>query len=103
MGWRRWSYLLVAGLVLALAGCHAIRDETTPTEPTSPRPTLAPIAIPVILPTPKPTPTPTAPTGRCGLPASNPSNPVCTDESPQFLSEMEKAIDAVTESHPEYF
>ena len=117
MGWSRWSYPLVAGLSLALAGCNAITGETTPTEPTSATP--APLAIPVILPTPKPTPkptptptatptpsptpTPSTPTGSCSLPASNPASPRCTDESPQFLAEMETAITAVTTNHPEYF
>ena len=115
MSWSRWSYLLVAGLGLALAGCDMIKQET-PTEPTSPTPTPAPIAIPIILPTPKPTPvptptpstpaptpTPSTPTGSCSLPASNPANPVCTDEGPQFLSQMETALTNVTINHPEYF
>ncbi len=120
MAWSRWSCLLVAGLGLTFAGCDALTKETTPTEPTSATPSpLAPLAIPVILPTPKPTPKPTptptpaptpaptptpdTPTGSCSLPASNPSSPRCTDESPQFLSQMETAITAVTTSHPEYF
>ncbi len=117
MGWSRWSCVLVAGLGLALAGCDIINKET-PTSPSSPAPTIAPIAIPVILPTPKPTPVPTptpstpaptptpdpgTPTGSCSLPASNPASPVCTDESPQFLKEMEAAITAVTTSHPDWF
>lgn len=124
MSWHRWSYLLVVGLGIALAGCHAIKDEATPTEPTEPTAAtpapLAPLAIPVILPTPKPTPKPTptptpttpaptptpdpqTPTGSCSLPASNPPKPVCTDESPQFLKQMETALDAVTASHPDWF
>jgi hypothetical protein len=117
MGWSRRSYLLVAGLGFTLAGCNAISDQTTPTEPTSATP--APLAIPVVLPTPtptpKPTPTPTPdatpaptptpppPAGSCSLPASNPSNPRCTDESPQFLNQMDTALTAVTTIHPEYF
>jgi hypothetical protein len=117
MGWSRWSCLLGAGLGLALAGCDLVNKET-PTAPSSPSPTLAPIAIPVILPTPKPTPVPTptpstpaptptpdpgTPAASCSLPASNPASPVCTDESPQFLSQMEAAIDGVIANHPEYF
>jgi len=120
MGWSRRSFVLVAGLGLALAGCHAISDQTTPTEPTSATP--APLAIPVVLPaptptptlgpaptptpsTPAPTPTPESPTptGTCSLPASNPSSPVCTDDPTQFLNQMETAITAVTTNHPEYF
>ena len=118
MSWSRWAYLLLAGLGLVLAGCHAITDETTPTEPTAATP--PPLAIPVILPTPKPTPKPTPtpnpsptpaptptpstpPTGSCSLPASNPASPRCTDESPQFLGAMERAITAVTTNNPEYF
>ncbi len=116
MGWSRWSYLLVAGLSVALAGCQAINEET-PTEPTTATP--APLAIPVILPTPKPTPkpsptpttaptpaptpTPTTPTGSCSLPASNPASPRCTDETPQFLGAMETAITAVTTTRPDLF
>jgi hypothetical protein len=119
MGWSRWSFMLVAGLGLALASCNALK-ELLPTEPTSPSPaaSVVPIAIPVVLPTPKPTPKPTptpstpaptptpppsTPSGSCSLSASNPPNPVCTDESPQFLSQMETAITAVTTSHPDWF
>ena len=122
MGWPRWSCLLVAGLGLAFAGCEALRKNETPTEPTAATP--PPLAIPVVLPTPKPTPTPAptptpvpggpapaptptpdapAPSGSCSLPASHPANPVCTDESPQFLDQMETAITAVTTNHPEWF
>jgi hypothetical protein len=117
MGWSRWSYLLVAGLGLALAGCDII-NKALPTTPSSPAPTVAPIAIPVILPTPKPTPAPTptpstpaptptpdpgTPAGTCSLPASNPANPVCTDESAQFGQQMNTALTAVTTLHPEWF
>jgi hypothetical protein len=119
MSWNRWSVVIVAGLGLALVNCNALKEET-PTEPTSPSPaaTLVPIAIPVVLPTPKPTPVPTptpstpaptptpdpgTPTGSCSLPASNPANPVCTDDGTQFLDQMETAITAVTTNHPEYF
>ncbi len=123
MGWSRWSYLLVAGMGLALAGCQALKNNETPTEPTAATPSpLAPLAIPVILPTPKPTPVPTptptptpstpaptptpppsTPSGSCSLPASNPASPVCTDDGTQFLNQMETAITAVTTNHPEYF
>ncbi len=118
MGWSRWPYLLVAGLGLALLGCNALKNSEAPTEPTSATP--APLAIPVVMPTPTPTlgpaptptpstpaPTPTpdtpTPTGSCSLPASNPAKPVCTNESPQFLNQMETAITAVTEIHPDWF
>jgi hypothetical protein len=118
MGRSRRSLPLVAGLGLVLNGCHAITDET-PTKPTPA--TLAPLAIPVILATPKPapvpsptppatpapTPAPTAPpptpTGTCSLPASNPPSPICTDEGPEFLGPMEKALTAVTTGRPELF
>jgi hypothetical protein len=117
MAWSRWSYPLVAGLSFALAGCHAITEET-PTQPTVATP--APLAIPVILPTPKPTPKPSptptpaptpAPTptpgtpvgGSCNLPPSNPANPRCTDESPILLGAVEKAITAATTARPDLF
>ena len=116
MSRSRWLSLLLAGLAVALVACHAITEET-PTEPTS-AVTPAPLAIPVILATPKPTPTPAAtptpapsptPTpstpggGSCSLPPSNPSSPVCTDESPRLLGAVEKAITQVTESRPDIF
>jgi hypothetical protein len=119
MGWSRRSYLLLAGLTLALAGCHAISEETTPTEPTAATP--PPLAIPVILPKPAPTPIPTpAPTpvptpgatptpepppsgGSCSLPPSNPASPACTDESPLLLGPVEKAITAATNTRPDFF
>ncbi|HSD65504.1 MAG TPA: hypothetical protein VLF95_02320 [Vicinamibacteria bacterium] len=118
MGQSRRSFPLVAGLILVVAGCHAITEET-PTQPTSATP--APLSIPVILPTPKPTPkptptpaapaptpaptpTPSAPTGgSCSLPASDPPNPTCTDESPRLLAQVETAITEVTQSRPEIF
>jgi hypothetical protein len=102
MGWSRRSHLLVAGLSVALAGCHAITEET----PTAPTPaTPAPLAIPVILPTPKPTPkpSPTPSGGSCSLPPSNPANPSCTDESPLLLGAVDKAITAATTNRPDLF
>ena len=120
MSRSRWSLLVVAGLAVALAACHAITEET-PTEPTSVV-TPAPLAIPVILgtpkptpkptvtptptttPTPSPTPTPSTPTGgSCDLPASNPSNPKCTDETAKLLGEVDSALTAVTKSRPDIF
>jgi hypothetical protein len=113
MNRRRWSSLLVAGLAAVLAGCHAITEET-PTEPTSVA-TPSPLAIPVILPapsptpasspapTPSPTPTPSTPTGTCSLPASNPSNPKCTDDPPKLYAEVDAALTAVTKSRPDIF
>ncbi len=105
------------GLATALSlGCHAItgtkEEPATPSEPTA-------IAIPVILPkaspTPKPTPTPApapepTPTatpppsgGSCGLPASNPADPKCTDESGSLLGAVDAALTAVTQKNPELF
>jgi hypothetical protein len=120
MSRSRWSLLLVAGLAVALVACHAIQEEV-PTEPT-PVVTPAPLAIPVILTTPKPTPTPAAtptpapaptpspsPTppapggGSCSLPASSPSNPICTDEKARLLDAVEKAITQATQSRPDIF
>jgi hypothetical protein len=115
MGRSRGSLLLAAGLGLGLAACHAITDET-PTQPTKATP--APLAIPVIVTTPKPSPTPSAtpaptpsptptpstpPAGTCSLPASNPANPVCTDESARLLGKVENAITQVTKSRPDIF
>ena len=48
MGWSRWSYVLVAGLGVALASCDAIMDLTTPTEPTSASPAPTPLATPAV-------------------------------------------------------
>jgi hypothetical protein len=111
----RWSSLLVGGLAVAFVGCHAITEET-PTEPTSVA-TPAPLAIPVILasptptptpsatptPEPSPTPTPSTPTGTCDLPASNPSNPVCTDDPAKLYAEVDAALTAVTKTRPDIF
>ncbi len=120
MGRSRFLLALFAPTIAALIGCQAL-SELIPTEPTpSATPTVAAITIPVILPRSSPTPTPTtsptpapsptptpAPTptpgASCGLPASNPENPRCTDESAVLLSYVETAITRTTQSHPEYF
>lgn len=105
--------------VVALVGCHTISEEAAPTAPSEVS-TFSAISIPVIglsqgtpsptpapapttpEPTPEPTPAPPA-ASSCNLPSSNPTNPVCTDESPYLLEEIEAALDAVTEQHPELF
>ena len=110
---------LAAGVALAFVSCQTITEQV-PTEPTPTE--LAPITIPVIMPVPQPTPTPTAtpnpspsatptptpapppPSGAgCSLPPSRPSNPVCTDDSPALLGQVERAITRVTQEHPEIF
>lgn len=113
----------VLGL-LCLVGCQALEDAlpTKQTEATpSPSP-AAPLSIPVVLPqptptpvlggpgptpTPNPAPTPTpAPTpgaSSCSLPASNPGNPVCTDDSPRLFAAVDAALTAVTQKRPELF
>jgi len=113
MSRSRCSLLLVAGVAMAFAGCHAINEET-PTEPT-PIVTPPPLGIPVILPSPSPTPaptpgptpspspTPTPPAGSCGLPPSNPSNPKCTDDAAQLYAEVDAALTAVTKARPDIF
>jgi hypothetical protein len=117
----RWaSKLLLPGALLAL-GCHAI-EEQLPTQPSaSPGAVLSPIAIPVILPRPAPTPTPTpkpnpnptpTPTpapapppggGSCHLPASNPANPRCTDESALLYGAVDTALTRATQNRPDFF
>ncbi len=60
--------------------------------------------------TPTPAPAPTADPGQlpvgpgpCGLPASNPANPVCVMDPARLTSEVEQAITAATQERPEYF
>ena len=116
----RWPLTVLFPAALLAFGCQAI-EEQFPTQPSgSPSPGLSPIAIPVILPkasptptptpAPKPTPTPSAtPTppppgvGSCRLPASNPSNPRCTDESALMYGAVDTALTKVTQSRPELF
>ena len=122
MSRSRLAAAVLALLACAALGCQAIQDliPTGPSASPSPKPTVAPITIPVILPTPKPTPTPSptpspAPTptpsptipppelSSCGLPASNPSNPTCGVDPRQFEAQVETALTAATQAHPEYF
>lgn len=119
---RGAALLLVLGTAaFALAGCNAIQEQLTPTEPTSTKATPAPLAIPVILPKASPTPTPAptaAPTpgpnptptpapppsgGSCSLPASNTPDAPCSMGSPSFLSQVDKAITQVTQQQPGIF
>jgi hypothetical protein len=112
--------LMIGAGVLALAGCQAIQDKLTPTEPTPTKTTLPPLAIPVILPkasptpTPKPSPTPSdpAPTptppappvgGSCSLPPSNSPDAPCVPGSNSFLADVDKAITQVTQQQPGIF
>jgi hypothetical protein len=104
-----WAPVLAAA---ALAGCQLTTTDETPTAPSSP----APLSIPVILPTPTPAPAPTpgpnptpeptptpAPSGSCGLPESNPANPVCTDESALLFGPVDEALTWVTKAYPSLF
>jgi hypothetical protein len=103
------------GLAAALSvGCHAISGDKeapeTPSEPTAisipvilPKPKPSPTPTPAPNPSPEPTPTPPPSTGSCGLPASNPSNPQCTDEGTHLLDEVDAALTAVTKKNPELF
>ncbi len=128
MGRSRFLPVLLLPIAALMVGCQAIQD-LLPTQPTpSPTPSWAPIAIRVVpatgTPTPSPTPTPTgsptpapsptptpaptptptpAPDLSCGLPASSPSNPTCTDESAQLLGSVDSAITRATQTHPQYF
>jgi hypothetical protein len=113
--------LVVGTAVFALAGCNAIQDKLTPTEPTPTKATPAPLAIPVILttasptPTPNPNPTPTpnpnptpnptpAPVGgTCSLPPSNNPDAPCSMGSASFLGQVDKAITQVTQQQPGIF
>ncbi len=111
--------LVVVGMaVCALAGCNALQEKLTPTEPTPTKATLAPLAVPVILPKPSPTPTPkptpaptpTAPTptpaptgGSCGLPPSNNPEAPCLMGNSKFLGQVDKAITQVTQQQPGIF
>jgi hypothetical protein len=111
--------------LLCLVGCQALED-VLPTKPAEPTPTptpSAPVSIPVILPQPTPTPvlgippaptpapgaTPTpapAPTpgaSSCGLPGSNPANPVCTDDRSRLYAKIDAALTTVTQKRPELF
>jgi hypothetical protein len=113
-----WRFTLLGAAGLAALGCQAIED-MLPTKATpSPSPTVAPISIPVILPTPKPTPKPTptptpapnpTPTppptggGSCSLPASNPANPVCTDDGSKLYGAVDAVLTEVTKSRPDLF
>jgi len=108
-------------LAAATAGCGWVSD-LIPTHPTaspspsaspSASPTVAPLAIPVILPTPAPTPTPTpapapVPTpapgySACTLPPSNPESYSCFAENILFWPDLDAAIDATVQQHPEIF
>jgi hypothetical protein len=112
--------LAVAAVVVAmLAGCQLKQDEAP--DPTSPsdvsNPTADPdVALGSVPSTPAPTPSPDAeapqedsadppppPPGTCSLPASNPTNPTCTDASPLLEDQVEAALDAVTARFPELF
>jgi hypothetical protein len=103
----------MAGLAMGFVGCQMLEDET-PTEPT-PATEPSPLAIPVVLPTPaptptatpaptpSPTPTPSTPTGSCKLPASNPSNPKCTDDPAKLYADVDAALTALTKARPDIF
>jgi hypothetical protein len=109
--------LVVAATAIAvLAGCQTITEES-PTSPT--KVTMSPLAIPVLgvptpaptssptpspSPTPQPTPQPTPPPGSsCSLPASNPANPQCTDETPLLFGAVDTALTTVTQQNPGLF
>jgi hypothetical protein len=117
---RRGSAFAVAvGAAALLVGCQTITEEA----PTSPSPvTLSPLVIPVIAaatpaptptpaptatpaPTPTPTPEPSSPPSsfECSLPPSNPTSPVCTDDSPQLYAAVDTALTKVTEQNPSLF
>ena len=116
---------VAAVAIVVLVGCQRLSEDDGLTEPNDvstvsappptpeadpgqlPFPAAAPASTPAPTSTPDPTSTPAAPppptAGSCGLPPSNPSSPVCTDESPQLYAEVDAALDAVTERYPELF
>jgi hypothetical protein len=119
-------YAVAAIAVAVLVGCQSLTEEeqAAPTGPSkvasvsaitipviglssapSPTPTPTPEApAPTATPTPEPTPTPPPPaSSSCQLPPSNPSNPVCSEATPQLLGVVEEALDTVTERFPELF
>ncbi len=123
MGRGRVAFLTVCSVAALFAGCNAIREELTPTEPTPTQatPTPAPLSIPVILgtsPKPKPTatpgpnptptpaasPTPTPPSsGSCSVPPSNASNPSCSRQDGTFLGRVNKAVNLLIQQQPGIF
>jgi hypothetical protein len=108
---------MVAVVAASLLGCQLGDSEPPPTTgpseattetgdsgavlggPTSPEPTPSPESETPETPSASPPPT----SGSCSLPASNPASPVCTDASPLLESEVEAALDAVTDAFPEIF
>jgi hypothetical protein len=113
-GRHAWGAVIL--LALATVACQWVSDliptQATPSPSPSASPTpVTPLTIPVVLPSASPTPTP-APTpgpsptpsqGTCTLPASNPSSYACFAEQIRFLGELDAAITAVTQQHPELF
>jgi hypothetical protein len=117
-------WLVAVAAAFTFAACNLIQERLSPTEPTSPTATPAPLSIPVILPkasptptptptpgatptptpAPSPTPTPAAPTGGgCGLPPSDNPDAPCMMETYSFLSHVDTAITLVTQQQPGIF
>jgi hypothetical protein len=77
-----------------------ILPDSNASPPPTPNPTVTPT------PNPSPTPQPDDPgptTSACSLPPSSPKNPVCVDDSPQFDTEVDDAIDRVVKNRPDLF
>jgi hypothetical protein len=112
---------IATGCALLALGCHTLTEQSpstptpvslvplqipvigTPTPAPTPAPTPTPTTSPSPTPTPTPTPTPPPSSSSCNLPPSNPANPQCARQSSSFLSQVELAIDRVTQAHPELF
>lgn len=115
-----WARLLLAGVLLA--ACHTITEELpevdSPTSPGAPSP--APVVVhPVPIPTPQnpnptptpanpqpqptPTPTPPPPSATCSPGSGSGSGDQCQRSSPQFLGDVDAAINRLVEQHPELF
>src|SRR5512138_278513 len=109
---KRWVHVALVPLVLTAAGCSLPEDG--PNDPSGSSVISAPGGEAVIgggaapSPTPSPSPgaTPTPPPGpygKCPLPPSNPTGPLCTDEPGHLLDAVTASIDRVIKLRPSLF
>jgi hypothetical protein len=114
--------VLLVGVLLA--ACHTITEDLPESE--APANPVAPVPIPVVVqpvpipspqapnptptpanpapqPTPTPGPTPPPPSATCSPGTGTGSGSQCQRSSPQFLGDVDAAIDRLVEQHPELF